>query len=110
MTKEHNVTARWHHQTPRSGTGQIHSGKGIWYPYLYSYCREIEQVSIDECYMDYTPISHKYSSPEAAAVSIKDTSQKQKKLDAALSAIHKKYGEDSVKKGSALNKHLRTDK
>jgi len=35
--------------------------------YLYSYCREIEQVSIDECYMDYTPISHKYSSPEAAA-------------------------------------------
>ena len=78
--------------------------------YLYSYCREIEQVSIDECYMDYTPISHKYSSPEAAAASIKDTSQKQKKLDAALSAIHKKYGEDSVKKGSALNKHPRTDK
>lgn len=36
-------------------------------------CPEIEQVSVDECYMDYTPISHLYSSPYEAAVLIKDT-------------------------------------
>ncbi|MDE6673767.1 MAG: DNA polymerase IV, partial [Acetatifactor sp.] len=31
-----------------------------------------EQVSIDECYMDYTPIARKYASPEDAAQQIKD--------------------------------------
>lgn len=36
-------------------------------------CPDIEQVSIDECYMDYTPISAKYASPEAAASIIKDS-------------------------------------
>jgi len=41
--------------------------------YLSSICPDIEQVSIDECYMDYSPISSKYSSPEQAAVFIKDT-------------------------------------
>ena len=41
--------------------------------YLSDICPDIEQVSIDECYMDYTPISEKYSSPEAAAAEIKDT-------------------------------------
>lgn len=35
-------------------------------------CPDIEQVSIDECYMDYTPISKKYSSPREAARQIKD--------------------------------------
>lgn len=35
-------------------------------------CPDIEQVSIDECYMDYTPISKKYSSPQEAARQIKD--------------------------------------
>lgn len=35
-------------------------------------CPDIEQVSIDECYMDYTPISGKYTSPELAAAMIKD--------------------------------------
>ena len=35
-------------------------------------CPEIEQVSVDECYMDYTPISHLYPSPYEAAVMIKD--------------------------------------
>lgn len=35
-------------------------------------CPEIEQVSVDECYMDYTPISHLYPSPETAAHFIKD--------------------------------------
>lgn len=41
--------------------------------YLFSICPEIEQVSIDECYMDYTPISEKYTSPEVAAAYIKDS-------------------------------------
>lgn len=41
--------------------------------YLFSICPEIEQVSIDECYMDYTPISEKYTSPEEAAAFIKDS-------------------------------------
>jgi len=40
--------------------------------YLTDICPDIEQVSIDECYMDYTPISSKYPSPEAAAALIKD--------------------------------------
>ena len=40
--------------------------------YLYSICPDIEQASIDECYMDFTGISHLYSSPEAAANQIKD--------------------------------------
>ena len=35
-------------------------------------CPDIEQVSIDECYMDYTPIARKYASPEDAAQQIKD--------------------------------------
>ncbi|MCM1120034.1 MAG: DNA polymerase IV [bacterium] len=35
-------------------------------------CPDIEQVSIDECYMDYTPIARNYTSPEAAARMIKD--------------------------------------
>ena len=30
-------------------------------------CPDIEQVSVDECYMDYTPISKLFPSPEAAA-------------------------------------------
>lgn len=41
--------------------------------YLTGICPDIEQVSIDECYMDYTPISGKYSSPETAAAFIKDS-------------------------------------
>ncbi|MCH5344781.1 MAG: DNA polymerase IV [Acetatifactor sp.] len=41
--------------------------------YLLNICPDIEQVSIDECYMDYTPISEKYASPEAAAAFIKDS-------------------------------------
>ena len=40
--------------------------------YLSNICPDIEQVSIDECYMDYTPIASKYPSPEAAAGRIKD--------------------------------------
>lgn len=41
--------------------------------YLITICPDIEQVSIDECFMDYTPISDKYVSPEAAAAFIKDS-------------------------------------
>lgn len=40
--------------------------------YLSGICPDIEQVSIDECYMDYTPISEKYTSPEIAAAQIKN--------------------------------------
>ena len=39
---------------------------------LGSYTSDIEQVSIDECYMAYSPISHRFSSPESAARKIAD--------------------------------------
>lgn len=39
---------------------------------LSDFCPDIEQVSVDECYMDYTPVSRQYSSPEAAAHLIKE--------------------------------------
>lgn len=41
--------------------------------FLSQICPDIQQVSIDECYMDYTPISDKYTSPEAAAHIIKNS-------------------------------------
>ena len=41
--------------------------------YLSGISPDIEQVSIDECYMDYTPIAANYTSPEEAAALIKDT-------------------------------------
>lgn len=34
-------------------------------------CPDIEQVSVDECYMDYTPIKRLFPSPEAAAEHIR---------------------------------------
>lgn len=40
--------------------------------YLYGICPEIEQASIDECYMDFTSVAHLYPSPESAAAAIKD--------------------------------------
>lgn len=40
--------------------------------YLASVCPEIEQLSVDECFMDYTPISSRFPSPEDAASSIKN--------------------------------------
>lgn len=40
--------------------------------FLSDICPDIEQVSVDECYMDFTPIRHLYSSPEAAAHEIRD--------------------------------------
>lgn len=39
---------------------------------LSDFCPDIEQVSVDECYMDYTPIRKQYASPEEAAHLIKD--------------------------------------
>lgn len=39
---------------------------------LHSYTSDIEQVSIDECYMAYNPISHRFSSPQQAARTIAD--------------------------------------
>ena len=47
--------------------------------FLNSYTPDIEQVSVDECYMDFTGIAYKYHSPVAAAFEIKD-------------AIYKKFG------------------
>ena len=41
--------------------------------HLSQICPDIEQVSIDECFMDYTPISTNYASPLAAATWIKDS-------------------------------------
>lgn len=35
--------------------------------YLSDICPEIEQLSVDECFMDFTPIRNHFSSPEAAA-------------------------------------------
>lgn len=40
--------------------------------FLYTYTPDIEQVSVDECYMEFTGIAHLYPSPVEAAVMIKD--------------------------------------
>ncbi len=40
--------------------------------YLSSICPDIEQLSVDECFMDFTPIREQFSSPEAAALQIKN--------------------------------------
>ena len=47
--------------------------------FLKDYTPDIEQVSVDECYMDFTGIAHKYHSPMAAAFEIKD-------------AVYRKFG------------------
>ena len=44
---------------------------------LAEFSPDIEQVSVDECYMDYTPISRQYPSPEAAAHLIKERVKEQ---------------------------------
>lgn len=41
--------------------------------FLYDICPDIEQVSVDECYMDYTPVAGRYASPAEAAHIIKDS-------------------------------------
>lgn len=40
--------------------------------FLRTYTPDIEQVSVDECYMDFTGIAHRYNSPVDAAYEIKD--------------------------------------
>ena len=40
--------------------------------YLKTFTKEIEQVSVDECYMDFTKIAARYSSPIDGALEIKD--------------------------------------
>lgn len=40
--------------------------------HLHNICPNIEQASIDECYMNFSPVAHLYSSPEDAAHKIKD--------------------------------------
>lgn len=47
--------------------------------FLLDYTPDIEQVSVDECYMDFTGIAHRYVSPIAAAFEIKD-------------AVYRKFG------------------
>ena len=41
--------------------------------YLSSICPEIEQVSIDECYMNFSPVAHLYPGYLEAAATIKDS-------------------------------------
>ena len=40
--------------------------------FLHRYTPDIEQVSVDECYMDFTGIAHRYKNPVDAAEKIKD--------------------------------------
>lgn len=40
--------------------------------FLRTYTPDLEQVSVDECYMDFTGISHRYLSPVEAAMEIKN--------------------------------------
>lgn len=47
--------------------------------FLNGICPDIEQVSVDECYMDYTSVAAQYGEPCAAAAKIKDS-------------IYKKFG------------------
>ena len=41
--------------------------------HLSDICPDIEQVSVDECYMDYTSVAARYGAPFPAAVKIKDS-------------------------------------
>ncbi len=45
--------------------------------YLLQICPDIEQVSVDECYMDYTPVSENYTSSEICADMIRQNILKQ---------------------------------
>ena len=40
--------------------------------FLHGYTSDIEQVSVDECYLDFGPIAHRFDSPIEAAQEIKD--------------------------------------
>lgn len=60
--------------------------------FLCDYTPDIEQVSVDECYMDFTGIAYKYSSPVEAAYEIKD-------------AVYEKFG-FTVNVGISTNRLL----
>lgn len=60
--------------------------------FLHTLTPDLEQVSIDECYLDFTGIAHRYSSPTAAAAEFKDE-------------IHKRFG-FTVNVGISSNKLL----
>lgn len=60
--------------------------------FLRSYTPDIEQASVDECYMDFTGIAHKYHSPVEAAFEIKD-------------AVYEKFG-FTVNIGISVNRLL----
>jgi len=60
--------------------------------FLMTYTPDIEQVSVDECYMDFTGIAHKFHSPVEAAFEIKD-------------AVYKKFG-FTVNIGISVNRLL----
>lgn len=57
-------------EAPDHGSYRRHSREFI--GFLSGICPDIEQVSIDECYMDYTPVKDRFPSPEAAASYLKD--------------------------------------
>lgn len=60
--------------------------------FLRNYTPDIEQVSVDECYMDFTGIAYKYHSPVEAAFEIKD-------------AVYEKFG-FTVNIGISVNRLL----
>ena len=60
--------------------------------FLMNYTPDIEQVSVDECYMDFTGIAYKYHSPVEAAFEIKD-------------AVYEKFG-FTVNIGISVNRLL----
>lgn len=60
--------------------------------FLSDYTPDIEQVSVDECYMDFTGIAYRYSSPIEAAYEIKD-------------AVYEKFG-FTVNVGISTNRLL----
>ncbi len=60
--------------------------------FLRSYTPDIEQVSVDECYMDFTGIAYRYPSPIEAAFEIKD-------------AVYEKFG-FTVNIGISVNRLL----
>ena len=45
--------------------------------FLSTYTSDLEQLSVDECFMDFGPISHRFSSPLEAALQIKDRVREQ---------------------------------
>lgn len=60
--------------------------------FLHTYTPDIEQVSVDECYLDYTGIAHQFYSPVSSALEIKEK-------------IYKKFG-FTVNIGISSNKVL----